>query len=68
MSYFSIAGYKSFKPRRWTRLAIECYERGGVCDGCINKKYGCVAKGSMIWSVMLFGKPKDVIRKDILKE
>lgn len=66
--YFKVAGYKTYKPRRWTSLTKECYERGGVCDGCIHHQFGCVAKGSMIWSVMLFGKPKDVVRKDILKE
>lgn len=65
---YIIAGYKTCKPRRWTQLAIECYERGGVCDGCINQPFGCNAKGSVIWSVKLFGKPKGVVRKDILKE
>ena len=66
--YFKVAGYKTYKPLRWTRLAKECYERGGVCDGCSHQEYGCVAKGAMILSVVLFGKPKDVVRKDILKE
>lgn len=65
---YRIAGYRTCKPRRWTQLAKECYERGGVCDGCIHQPFGCVAKGSVIWSVTLFGKPKGVIRKDILKE
>lgn len=44
----------------WTRSAIECYERGCVCSGClVYEQIGkdCHMKASVIELVRKFGKP-----------
>ena len=51
--------------KRWTATAIDCYNRGCICEGCpiyeeIFKGTGnkCRMKQTVIESVRLFGAPK----------
>lgn len=51
---------------RWTATAIDCYNRGCICEGCpiyeeIFKGTGnkCRMKQTVIESVRLFGAPKE---------
>lgn len=46
---------------RWTESAIDCYERGCVCNGCFMTKIletRCLMKSTVIALVRKFGKPK----------
>jgi len=50
---------------RWTDTAIDCYNRGCVCEGCrIYEEYfrgtkqKCQMKRAVLESVRLFGAPK----------
>lgn len=60
--------------RRWTRSAVECYERGCICQGCFyktfftDKKQKCQMKCAVIKSVRLMGKPEGVREKTITEE
>ena len=55
------------KPRmNWTQSAIECYKRGGICEGCPTKELissqKCQMKKTIIKLVATIGKPpKDFI-------
>lgn len=61
--------------RWWTLAAVECYNRGCVCKGCINEtgfyeniftkiKRPCQMKACVLESVRRFGKPtKAIIEK-----
>lgn len=57
-------GETSFKGRtfeKWTESAIDCYERGCVCEGCFMKlvlETRCVMKATVIELVRRFGIPK----------
>lgn len=47
---------------RWTRQAVECYERGCVCEGCSIKKEtsikNCKMKACVLELAKKFGKPE----------
>lgn len=53
-----------YKIQRWTQSAIDCYQRGCICEGCPiyelifkNRGYKCQMKAAVIESVRIFGAP-----------
>jgi hypothetical protein len=51
---------------RWTQSAIECYNRGCVCKGCIYKEImdtPCRMKSAVIELVRKFGIPPEAEKK-----
>lgn len=53
-------------PRRWSKAAKMCYERGCVCGGCeLNLSYlsrKCQMKASVLESVRVLGKPFERVK------
>ena len=62
------------KWNRWSRSAIMCYQRGGVCSGCIyeeffdGKAYKCKMKQSVINLVQNIGAPPDIESASIYED
>ena len=62
------------KWNRWSRSAIMCYQRGGVCSGCIyeeffeGKSYKCKMKQSVINLVQTIGAPPDIESASIYED
>lgn len=60
------------KQTRWTPTAIQCFERGCVCDGCFYEKFftsqnfNCRMKDSVLELVRERGIPKKVKTKTII--
>lgn len=60
--------------RRWTKVTLECFERGCVCEGCFYNDFftspnqKCQAKKSVIESVRTLGSPPEVKEKTILED
>ena len=62
----------------WTKSAVMCYERGGVCNGCYYENFFtkgtydvqpyCKMKESIIFLVKEIGKPKNTKSKGIKNE
>lgn len=51
---------------RWTKSAIECYNRGCSCRGCLVKNImlsECKMKKTVLKLVQKFGAPKNSIKK-----
>lgn len=53
--------------RYWNKTAIECYERGCICEGCPinelyfkNKYYRCQMKSAVIELVRILGLPPQI--------
>lgn len=48
--------------RRWTRQAVECYERGCICENCpipqITSIANCKMKACVLELVKMYGKPE----------
>ena len=51
------------RQEHWTKSAIDCYKRGGVCKGCIyetffaRREYKCQMKATVISLVEHLGAP-----------
>ena len=61
------------KLRRWTKSAIDCYNRGCVCKGCEYQKIlscHCRMKLTVLELVRLLGKPENIkhTAEDITKK
>lgn len=58
------------KPRFWTPIAIECYERCCVCNGCEYSRLeeDCRLKESVLLLVQQFGVSKRARQKSLIKE
>lgn len=59
---FGSDGWRSEQQlTRWTESAIDCYERGCICKGCLMTRIletRCLMKTTVIALVRKFGKPK----------
>lgn len=56
----NILGFTNENPR-WTPLAIECYERGCVCENCFYKNIlnnNCQMKATVLELVRILGIPQ----------
>jgi len=57
--------------RRWTNLAVECYERGCICKDCYyqeffkNSKNKCGMKATVLELVRVLGRPEKTIQPTI---
>ena len=61
--------------RRWTQTAIECYERGCTCEGCIlngvfeSQEFNkCKMKATVLELVRVFGTPEGIKTKGLIDE
>ena len=45
--------------RRWTELAIDCYNRHCICRGCVFQNIGCRMKSTVLGLVRTIGVPKE---------
>ena len=61
----------------WTKSAVMCYERGGVCKGCYYENYfskgsydtqTCKMKKTIIFLVKKIGLPKNAKSKGVKNE
>lgn len=56
--------------RRWTKAAIDCYQRGCVCEGCYYKEFfsdspqRCLMKNTVLELVRVLGRPQNVEPKE----
>ena len=52
--------------RRWTYSARNCYQRGGVCEGCeiqaLNLSGRCVMKEVVLRLIREHGIPEDLVK------
>lgn len=60
------------KDEKWTRTAIDCYKRGGVCSGCYFENYFtchiCQMRKCIIKLVKKLGKPKGIRLQQVLED
>lgn len=58
--------------RRWTKAAIDCYERGCVCTDCYYKDFfngspqRCQMKATVLELVRVLGKPNNAEEKEFV--
>ncbi len=56
--------------RRWTKAAIDCYQRGCVCEGCYYKDFfsgspqRCLMKSTVLELVRVLGVPQNLEPKE----
>lgn len=65
--------YHDSTSQRWTKTAVDCYERKFKCNGCFyyenyfrNAKYKCQMKATVMELVRKFGRPK--IDKELTRD
>lgn len=56
--------------KRWTKAAIDCYQRGCICSGCYYREFfssspqKCQMKSTVLELVRVLGIPQNVEQKD----
>lgn len=60
----------SAKPRFWTKIAIECYERNCICEDCYYSRLEekCKLKNTVLALVRLYGVPKNALKRNGIRE
>lgn len=61
--------------RRWTRAAIDCYQRGCICEGCYYSEFfkdspqKCQMKATVLELVRVLGVPQNAEKKqEVIEE